>query len=233
MIFFKILQSFLLPSVFIFVLLLAGSILIFKKKKKTGKAFLVIGLIFYYFFSITPTVDLILKPLENKYQQISAEDFSKADKIVLLLGEKESTILRASEVLRLSNQQLKIIITGASIFNPEKNPAKETKDYLIERGIMPENIILEEKSRNTFESARNIKEIIDKGPFFLVTSAYHMQRSMEVFQKIETNPIPAPTDFKMEKDYNLFSFFPNSKNLEKSDLAFHEYFGILWYRLRY
>lgn len=233
MLFFKILQQFLVPSVFIFVLLLLGLILILKKRRKTGKAFLIIGIIFYYFFSISPTADLTLRPLENKYQPIQKEEIKKADKIVLLLGEKESTILRASEVLRFYNQQLKIIITGASILNPEKNPAKETKDYLIERGILPENIILEEKSRNTFESARNIKEIVDEEPFFLITSAYHMPRSMEIFQKIGTNPIPAPTDFKIEKDYNLFSFFPNSKNLEKSDLALHEYFGIVFYRLWY
>lgn len=241
MIIFKISQQFLQPSVFILVLILAGLIFLLKfKKRKVGKVLIITGIVLYYFFSITPMTDLILKPLENQYQPLKAEELDKADKIVLLLGNKESTILRADEVFRLYNLNLKnksgdvkIIVSGTSWLDPEKNPAKGTKEYLSERGILPEDIILEDKSRNTFESAKNIKEMVDTEPFFLVTSAYHMPRAMEIFQKIGTNPIPVPTDFKIEKDYNLFSFFPSAKNLEKSDLAFHEYFGILFYRLWY
>lgn len=234
MILFKFFQEFLLPSVFVFVLFLAGLISLKIKKQKIGKFLIVIGILLYYFFSISPTADLILKPLEEKYQL--AERLVDTDTIVLLLGNQENSILRAGEVVRLyfqEKQRPKIIISGASALDPEENPAKELKKYLSERGMLAEDIILEDKSRNTFESAKNIKEIIGSESFLLVTSAYHLPRSMEVFQKIGTNPIPAPTDFKIDKEYNLFSFFPNSKNLEKSDLAFHEYFGILFYRLWY
>jgi len=64
-----------------------------------------------------------------------------------------------------------------------------------------------------------------------VTSAYHMPRAMEVFQKMKMNPIAAPTDFKMEKNYDILDFFPDAQNLRKSDLVFHEYFAILFYKL--
>jgi len=100
MLFFKILQWFLTPSGFIFILLAAGLILA-SKKKKTGKMFLVLGVIFYYFFSITPAADLILAPLENQYQTIGENELDKTDTIVLLLGGRESDVLRASEVLRI------------------------------------------------------------------------------------------------------------------------------------
>jgi len=240
MIFFKILQQFLSPNIFVFVLILLGLILIFKRKK-AGRILLIIALVIYYFFSITPAVDLILKPLEGKYQPLNKKDFYQAEKIVLLLGEGETDVLRASEVLRfysqqsmLNNQQLKIIISGASALNPKENPGLEVKKYLSERGIPEQKMILEDKSRNAFESARNLKEIIgQEESFFLVTSAYHVTRSMEIFQKMGMNPIPTPTDFKIQGKYNILDYFPDGRNLRNSDLALHEYFGILFYRLRY
>ena len=260
MIFFKILQEFLLPSVFVFVLILIGIILVFRKKRgKLGKILIILGILFYYLFSITPVADLTLLPLESQYIQIEENELGKTDKIVLLLGGREGDVLRASEILRIFNFQLsivdelrssspsfllsknsvfnefpnpnfQIIISGKDPLNPQRKEAEEVKEFLAERGIPAENIILEDKSKTTKESAQNLKELLDKEPFFLVTSAYHMPRSIEVFQKMGMNPFAAPTDFKREKSYSLLDFFPDAQNLRKSDLAFHEYFGILFYR---
>ena len=244
---FKIFQEFLLPSVFVLILILAGMILLPRlQKKKFGKILIILGAIFYYFFSITPIADLILAPLENQYSQIGINRLDQADKIVLLLGGNESDILRASEVLRiyhyinfqfppalLQKGGVQIIISGTDPLNPKSNEAGEVKEYLIERGIPSEIIILEDKSRNTRESAKNLKEMLDNQPFFLVTSAYHMPRSMESFQKMGMNPIAAPADFKIKEQYDILDFFPDPQNLKNSNLAVHEYFGILWYRVKF
>ncbi len=241
MVLFKVLQEFLLPSVFIFVLILIGLFFLLRlRTRKIGRLLIFIGLILYYVFSTTFTVNLILGPLENQYQLLEKNDISKADTIVLLLGGAEADILRASEVLRLYNQNLtadnqnfKIIVSGTNPLNSRDKEAERVKDFLVNRGIASENVILEDESRNTAESAKNIKKMLGEKPFFLVTSAYHMFRSMEVFQKMETNPIPAPTDFKIEKNYSIVDLFPHATNLEKSNAALHEYFGILFYRLKY
>ncbi len=237
MVLFKALQLFLLPTVFIFVLILVGLILILRKKReKVGKILITVGLLFYYIFSITPTTDLILIPLENQYGQFKEDKLFLTDKIVLLSGSDQrlSEVLRIyNERLKLTGEKMKVIISGRNPLNSERNEAEEYKNYLRKQGIPSENITLEEESRNTAESAKNIKEILDDEPFFLVTSAFHMPRSIEVFQKMKTNPIPAPTDFKAERNYGILDFFPGIDNFEKSDLALHEYFGILFYRLYY
>ena len=237
MLIFKIFQEFLLPSVFTLVLLVVGSVLLLKSKK-IGKIFLVSGIALYYLFSITPLADLTLLPLESQYMQIEENELGKTDKIVLLLGGREGDVLRASEVLRLYNLQLTtynlqsvIVISGTDPLNPQKKEAEDVKEFLTERGIPAENIVLEDKSRNTAESAKNIKELLGKEPLFLVTSAYHLPRSVETFEKAGLNPVPAPADFKVEGQYNILDFFPDAKNLRNSDLAFHEYFGIIYYRL--
>ncbi len=257
MLLFKVLQEFLLPSVFIFVLILVGVIFLLReKRKRVGKALIIIGIALYYLFSITPVADLILLPLESQYQPIQREQINRADAAVLLLGGKESDELRASELLRIyyskfqilnqstnfcarsspqqvvgSDSKFQIVISGRYPLGRERSEAKKVKEYLIERGVPSDIIILEARSRTTLESARNVKEIVGAKPFFLVTSAYHMPRAMETFQKFGMNPIPAPADFKRVGNYDVSDFFPRAKNLRDCDLAFHEYFGILFYRM--
>ncbi|MBU4369288.1 YdcF family protein [Patescibacteria group bacterium] len=229
----KILQQFLLPSVFILLFILIG--FIFLKRKKIGKFLVIVGIILYYLFSITPVSDLIISPLENKYARLEQNEFQQTNNIVLLLGGPESDVLRASEALRLYNLKLEkplIYIAGRN-FLSKQNQALKLKNYLVERGIPNKNIFLEDESKTTFESSQNIEKILGQEPFFLITSAYHLPRSMWIFEKNNTNPIPAPTDFKCEKSgYDLFDFFPKANNLKNVDSAFHEYFGILYYRFR-
>ena len=238
MLFFKTLQQFLLPSSFVLLLILIGLILLLaSKKKKLGKFLVIAGILLYYLFSITPVSNFLLSPLESKYSFLEAEDMQKADKIVLLLGGKEADILRGSEVLRiahLKDQEVKIIISGTDPLLPTSEEALGVKRFFVARGLEEENIVIEGQSRNTWESIRNVKEIVEEKPFFLVTSAYHMERAKREFEKVEANPIPAPTDFKIKTEkYNALDFLPDAQNLRKSDLAIHEYLGILWYRLRY
>jgi len=228
----KILQQFLLPSTFIIVFIIIGFLM---KKKKAGKIILIMGVCFYYLFSITPVSDYVLLPLEGNYSFLEEERIKEADKAVLLLGGRESNVLRGSEILRiyhLRDHDIKVIISGTDPLLPTSQEALAVKSFFVNRGMKEENIIIEGDSRNTWENIRNVKEVVGEKPFFLVTSAYHMERSMREFEKVGANPIPAPTDFKRKPvTYNVTDFIPNSQNLRKTDLAFHEYFGILYYRL--
>lgn len=243
MLFFKILQQFFSPSVFIFILLLIGLIFLFKRKK-IGSVLTISALVFYYLFSITPFADLLLAFLENDYKRIEQVDLDRADKIVFMLGGVnpnkelkgaslmgESTLFRANEVLRIylsKNEEAEIIVSGANPLDNKEETAKKVKEAMTEIGVEPDDLILDEKSINTEESAKNLKDYLKNEPFFLVTSAFHMRRSVIFFEKYELRPIPAPADFRIQKNYSLFDFFPNPKNLENIDLATHEYLGIIY-----
>lgn len=237
MLFFKILQQLLLPSSFVLLLILAGFLLLLvSKKKKLGKFLVIAGILLYYFLSITPLANYLLSPLENKYSPLKIEDMSGAGKAVLLLGGKEADILRGSEVLRISHlkkHEVEIIISGTDPLLPTSEEALGVKRFFVNRGLKEENIVIEGRSRNTWENIRNVNEIVGEEPFFLVTSAYHMERAKREFEKVGANFIPAPTDFKVKTEkYNALDFFPDAQNLRNSDIAVHEYLGILWYEIR-
>ena len=233
-IFKSILQLFLLPSFLVIVFFFFSFFFSFFKKKKLVKFFIFLGFIFYYLFSLSFVADFILYPLEKEYSYLKEEDMGKANQIVLLLGGRESDILRGSEVLRIShakNHQNTIIISGTDPLNPKSEEAFAVRNFFISRGIPAENIVIEGKSKNTWENVRNVKEILKEESFFLVTSAYHMNRAIKEFKRVDLSPLPAPTDFKRKGEYNIFNIFPAPQNLKKSDLAIKEHFGKIYYKI--
>ncbi len=226
-----------MPSGFIFLFVLLG-ILLIKKKKKISKIFFILAFISYYIFSITPVTDFLLMALEEKYRVLPVANINMADKIVLLLGGRESNVLRGNEALRiwhLAEKETKIIISGTDPLIANSEEASAVRNFFIYRGVDPEDIIIEGKSKNTRQNVTNVKKIVEENHFFLVTSAYHMDRSLREFERLGANPIPAPTDFKRKRviSYGLLDFIPNAQNLRNADLAFHEHIGIIYYRLVY
>jgi uncharacterized SAM-binding protein YcdF (DUF218 family) len=76
--------------------------------------------------------------------------------------------------------------------------------------------------------------MIGREKFFLVTSAAHMPRSMALFKKRGMQPIPAPADFRAPNTQSsgLVRFFPGVWSLGQSQIALHEYLGLVWAWLR-
>ena len=242
---FEIFQMFLLPGVFIFVLLISG-LVFFVLRKKIGKILIIAAIIFYYFFSISPVADLVISPLENQYKN-KEQRLSDVENIVLLIGGVkkgdlpissklgESSLFRtvkAVEIYFQAEHKPTIIISGSDPISSSSRPAEEIAKFIQSFNVSKENILLEEKSKNSYQSAKEIKKIISDESFILITSAYHLPRSVYIFRKMGLDPIPVPADFKAEENYNIFDFFPDPGNLKKCDLAFHEYFGLLYYHLR-
>jgi len=58
-----------------------------------------------------------------------------------------------------------------------------------------------------------------------------MKRAMLLFNSLGLEPIPAPTDFRKYRVLSYLSI-PTIEALKTSKMAMHEYFGILWSKLR-
>ncbi len=239
-------QAFVLPSVFIFILFLTGIVLFFLKKRKTSIILIIISFALYYFFSITPIADFLLVPLERKYSYPSKDLIEKPSVIVVLSGGVksrelslpsvfgDSTLFRLNEALKiysLRKEKPKIIVSGTSPINEYSKEALFGANFLELYGVPKDMVSFEVFSTDTFEHALELKKIIGNKEFLLITSAYHLPRAVRTFKKVGLSPIPLPTDYQVEGNYNLLDFLPQPKNLKKSNLAFHEYFGIIYYKL--
>jgi uncharacterized SAM-binding protein YcdF (DUF218 family) len=110
------------------------------------------------------------------------------------------------------------------------------KSVLNELGVDKSMIFTDVNSRDTLQNAFFTKKFCEKYGFksiILVTSAYHMPRSVMVFEKAGLQVIPYPADFKMDKKYTLYSYFPKMNVLQDSTKAIREYVGIIAYKLNY
>ncbi len=229
-IFFK---SLLVPGSLSLIIIIIG-LLLTVKKKKSGKIILTLGVLIYYFFSTTPGSNILLGPLESGLRPVSVSQVEDAEIIVVLSGGAKADVLRSSEVLRVStlkDHNSTLIISGTEAI-ADRSSLSAVEAFFINRGIPAENIYVEDRSKNTRENAQQVVEKIGEQDFFLVTSAYHMKRAVREFDRLDASPIPAPTDFRYRHgDYRLLDYLPTSENLRKSDLAVHEYLGIIYYEL--
>lgn len=142
------------------------------------------------------------------------------------------------------NQKAPLIILSGGRINWAGNQGSEAADMsvLLQMLGVPRDALIEEPfSLNTYQNALNVQQILQEKELktiILVTSAFHMPRSLWIFQKLGISAIPAPTDFFITKTYRnstqglILSLLPQAKHLSLTTMALKEYIGIFVYRLR-
>jgi uncharacterized SAM-binding protein YcdF (DUF218 family) len=102
-------------------------------------------------------------------------------------------------------------------------------------GIAKQRLIVERNSRNTWENAVFTRELVQPKPgerWLLVTSAYHMPRSMGIFRKAGFRVEAYPVDWRMGGREDLFAFTNvGADGLGRTEVAMREWIGLVAYRL--
>ena len=124
--------------------------------------------------------------------------------------------------------------TGSLLYDeqPEAGVAVQEFEAL---GIPHDRISAEEQSRNTVENAVFSRLIANPQPgerWLLVTSAYHMPRAVGTFRAAGFPIEPYPVDYRTRGPSDAVRpFSVANKGLELTDIALHEWLGLLAYRL--
>ncbi len=246
----QFLKALILPPTSWLLLLLL--VLIFWRRRWSRKLlFLTFSLLLSLHSGITSYA--LRYPLESRYAPlIDPRTVEPYDAIVVLTAGvtpagglipfptiDEHMFRRLDEAWRLYRIRPKpIIISGGHVnpFTPNRNENKIARDYLILWGVPKDVVIAEDKSRDTFESAEALATLLrDKGwqRYLLVTSAFHMPRSMLAFKAKTPEPIPAPGDFSLDElKLNPLDILPNQGAAKKIFISVHEYLGIVNYYWR-
>lgn len=216
-----------------------------RKTARLSKMLPVILLI--YLLSISAVSDRLIKPLEDYYPQPPVSELKEARAIAVLGGgslggvpdfDGEGQIsafaanrhlmgLRLHRVLKLP-----LIFSGGIVFEENGNEADIFARLLKASGVEDRYLLLDNKSRNTVENARFTKQLCQQKGFqkiILVTSAYHMPRSVALFRREGMDVIPYPTDYMTNQKLVLdaFAFTPNHSSVSLTAIAMKEYLGIL------
>lgn len=126
-----------------------------------------------------------------------------------------------------------VILCGGPTMNsvPEAIPMEKLAEPL---GIPARAIRLEIHSDDTYTEAKNLLPMVGHKPFILVTSAYHMPRSVGLFRHLGMHPISAPANYLGRKNSEpfLMRILPRVNALAQSSTAWHERLGMVWEHLR-
>jgi uncharacterized SAM-binding protein YcdF (DUF218 family) len=246
----KIAGMLLSPLTICITLLVSGVLLLlFTRRQKTGKLIVTLGVVFLLSVSYGILSNRIFGSLEHRYLPFQNINSMSDVRWIVVLGGGHITDPNLQLASRLSGESLsrliegvtihkrlpqsRMILSGGNIFDPVPE-SKTMADLAIELGLDKKDIVEESAALDTEDQAILIKKIVGKDKFILVTSAFHMPRSMAFFRKNGMNPIPAPTGHRVIKRHIIspFMFFPDSGNIEKMELAIHEYIGLLWAKIR-
>jgi uncharacterized SAM-binding protein YcdF (DUF218 family) len=238
--------AFLLPpGIFISVLLLSSIVFLLKKNWTAGVINFLIACLMWS-LTIMPVSNAVMRSLESGFD---VPENPQGDVIILLGGgvadeapdlsgigaPSEPMIARIVTAVRLQKRlEIPIIISGGTVFKHIKGEAPIVKRFLVDLGVPPNMIIMENKSRDTRENARFSGKICVKSGYrrpLLVTSAFHMKRAVISFQDAGIPVTPIPASFKSwpNRQYGWNDYLPG-KFTDVSNAA-REYLGLLFYAL--
>ena len=193
-----------------------------------------------YLISIQPVSNMFLIPLETNYPIPPAKIIGEPSAIIVLSsGAYNKMTLDGDSFNRLfggfklyKKYRVPVIVSGGYAASTI-SVAKVMRNILLEIGVPKSYVITEDESNDTFENALYVLKICKRRNFrrvILVTSAYHMPRAMFLFNELKggIKIIPYPTDFKTDKHYNIYGYFPQLGNLIISEEAMHEYIGYFY-----
>jgi uncharacterized SAM-binding protein YcdF (DUF218 family) len=207
-------------------------------------------LILFLFFGYTPLSNFLLNKIEDfikpsKYpvQQLTGVIVLGGSLELVLESKERNEVLLNSSAERLTkaleiyrkNPRILILFTG---FSKELKPkgwgeSDMAKKFFLEQGVKLENLIFENKSRNTFENIIYSKDIIrtNKGTWGLVTSASHMPRSYFSFKRQGLILEPISVDYRTGTSPIFWINFDIKKGLENWNIILHEVVGISYYKI--
>ena len=129
----------------------------------------------------------------------------------------------------------KILITGAAgSLSSDLKESQILKKYLNKVGVPDSCILIEDKSKNTYENAIYCEKILNNFPnnnsYLVITSDYHMRRSLACFKNTYLNVYP----FVKKSDIKHFDLewilIPQSNILFEWKVLFHEMIGYITYK---
>ena len=229
----KILGPFLNLTNLLFLILIFLFIYYLKRKKKLILNLLSLNIFVIIIIAFLPLGSLGLKYLEKDF--VLKNEYKNIKNIIVLSGADERII--ASIKMAYKYPDAKIFYIGGDGFLVKTinndDPTMARKFYR-ELNFDMKRINFIGKSRNTIENFKEIKKLNLTNPEnILITSAYHMKRSMMIAKKQGVKVLPYPINFtSISKTplLNSYQSFNVTINFSNFNTFFREIIGIIAFK---
>jgi len=234
------------------IVLAVGALLLWTRRhRRLGRAIVSATVALLLAFALLPVGAWLMWPLATRFPAL-AEPPADLAGIVLLTGDVVNAIEseaagqpvpgdnvdRLVEFLRLARlrPQARLVVTGGigSLDRSRPPEAPWIAEYMVALGVPRGRILVETEARNTAENARFTKAMVQPAAgerWAVVTSAYHMPRSIGCFRGAGWEVLAAPSIPRVEERELWEPPLRLHRDLERIGTAMHEYVGLLAYRL--
>ncbi|WP_420393690.1 YdcF family protein [Acuticoccus sp.] len=238
----ELLFAFAKPANAIYALLVIGLVLAFAGRR-LGLTLAAVATVLWGVAAYLPVGQWLLRPLEERFA--APEELGPLDGIIILGGYQErhsgeasphgvavndaAERLLAGAALARRHSEARVVLTDASGVEPSAR-------FLEAMGIARERIVLEGEATSTLENARLVRDLVrprDGERWALVTSAYHMPRSVGTFRRADwTGLVPVPVDH-IAAEGALLREAPLApeRGLRQLEVATREWAALAYYRL--
>lgn len=245
-------QVWILPPGINFLLVILGCFFL-RYSRIIGKTLIISGIVSLWLLSMPIIAYNLINFLQNKYAILTKNDIKtpKPHGIIIVLGGGDTiraeyankrtvsdfTAHRINYAVYLhQHTKLPILLSGGRHPRANKSEATLMQDFLWDNYKLTAKYI-ENNSLTTADESRFILPILNKNRLnevYLVTNAWHMPRSVYIFQCRGIKVIPAPMGhYIYGPGYSWISFLPNMDALAVASIAMHEFIGLVWYYLHY
>jgi uncharacterized SAM-binding protein YcdF (DUF218 family) len=247
----KTLGTVLLPINFLIGIGVLGAILLLTRRARMARWLMATSILLLALCAFSPVGRLLMLPLEQRFPPWDSSR-GAPDGIVVLGGAIDpdlsaalgrTVLTRAADrliaVAELARQypNARIVFSGGNANLLMDDSAKEA-DFALPTfenlGIAKARLSAERLSRNTVENAEFVKKVANPKPgerWLLVTSAFHMPRSIGLFRKAGFPVEAYPVDWRAASS-TVFRFSSVSiQGLERTEVAMREWIGLLAYWL--
>ena len=256
----KIVQFCIEPLNWLLIFLLLSLLFLALRKLHLCKRFLLFALLDLLVVGWLPSSEFGLKLLEDAIPKPNLVNLSAGDigGIIILggaieggeialergeisIGSAAERVTTGFELIR-RYPEIPFVFSGYSgRLSPRGMSESEAFQQLIIQQGLPETMAhYENQSRNTYENVIYLKPIIQEfgakteggvlKPWLLITSASHMLRSYEIFQKQDISVIPVPVDYQTG-NYLHWGSFDLEEGMQNWNRLNHELIGLLAYWL--
>ncbi len=236
------------PETLLVALNAVGVVLLFRGRLRAGRNCVAVVTLALLTIGFAPLAQPLLGPLEKRYPP--SPETGPPDGIIVLGGGEDDlasgywklpTVNDAGDrflaALILANRfpTAPVIFTGGSgRLLGGKSGATVAEDLFLATGLPPERLMFERRSRNTAENAAFTFDMLPNaasGRWILVTSAFHMHRSVATFCAAGwRNLVPWPVDHRTS-GHNWRPDWQLADNLYDLNVGLKEWVGVLGYRL--
>jgi uncharacterized SAM-binding protein YcdF (DUF218 family) len=248
----KTLGIMLLPTNFLIGVGLVGALLLATRFARLGRKLAIASVALLAICGFSPLGNWLLYPLEQRFPPWDAArgapdgivvlggaidtDPSAAHGAAAFSGSAGRIIAAATLAHRYPNARIIYSGGNANLVSDDASKEADYAEAVFEGlGVSKDRVTPERRSRNTWENAEFSKALAapkNGERWLLLTSAYHMPRSVGIFRTVGFAVEPYPADWRLAGAADLlrFSIF-SVEGLQHTDLAIREWIGLAAYRI--